>query len=83
MSQQTINFTLNGVPTRFGDGDASAGFFQEPMGSWRPIAEVTSAGRDGMLDLASVNAAKGLGAAIEAETRGMEAMAKAGGVLRG
>jgi hypothetical protein len=36
---------LNGVPTRFGDGDASAGFFQEPMGSWRPIAD------DGLYDV--------------------------------
>lgn len=33
--------------------------------------------RDGMLELGSVNAAKGLGSAIEPETRAMEAMPKA------
>lgn len=33
--------------------------------------------REGMLDLGSVNAAKGLGAAIEPDTRAMEAMPKA------
>jgi len=36
---------LNGVPTRFGDGNASAGFLQEPMGSWRPVAD------DGLYDV--------------------------------
>lgn len=36
---------LNGVPTRFGDGDAGGGFLQEPMGSWRPLAD------DGLYDV--------------------------------
>lgn len=30
---------LNGVPTRLGDSEAGAGFLQEPMGSWRPLAD--------------------------------------------
>lgn len=36
---------LNGVPTRFADGEADAGFLQEPMGSWRPLAD------DGLYDV--------------------------------
>ncbi|MGV2495827.1 hypothetical protein [Pelagerythrobacter aerophilus] len=37
--------SLNGVPTRFGDGNAGGGFLQEPMGSWRPLAD------DGLYDV--------------------------------